>query len=257
MVKMSTRSAYAAALLALAAFCAPAPAQSILDQQLGNEPKPAEAKPAPADAKPSTPAPQPAAPAPRPGSDITTPETVKHVDDADLINKLTQPETAPAGNPVKQQMADMIDRMSDSQQRLSKKDPGDITQETQRRILADLDVLIEYARQQQQNGPSKPDPNQDPSKGQGRQYSQGQGQQQNQGGSTAASDSFLPGGSPDTPRPGEDIHSHSPDEWGRLGARDRDLISHGANEQYLSSYKDMIDRYYQALAELGKNKNNH
>jgi hypothetical protein len=50
------------------------------------------------------------------------------------------------------------------------------------------------------------------------------------------------------------MHVKSPAEWGNLPAKDRDLVSNGANEQYLPSYKEMIDRYYQALAEIGKNR---
>ena len=37
-----------------------------------------------------------------------------------------------------------------------------------------------------------------------------------------------------------------------LPARDREQVAHGANEQYLSAYKDQIERYYQALAEMAK-----
>ena len=51
------------------------------------------------------------------------------------------------------------------------------------------------------------------------------------------------------------IRSRGAAEFGDLPARDRDLVAHGANEEYLSSYRDMIDRYYQALAELGKARN--
>ena len=118
-----------------------------------------------------------------------------------------------------------------------------------RRILTDLDILIEYARQQQQQGGQGKDPSKDQQKGEQRTYSQGQ---QNQKGTTAANSSFLPNGDAATPSLNDDIHSKGPNEWGGLRPRERDLISHGANEEYLSAYRDMIDRYYQALAELGK-----
>jgi hypothetical protein len=215
-------------------------AEGLLDQQLGGT---SSAKPAEA-AAPNKPIPATAGPA-------INPDAVRKVDDADLINKLTQPEKPTDPNVVKEHLTQMLDRMGQSQQRLAEKDPGDITQETQRRILTDLDVLIEFARQQcsscQGSNPGQGQP------GQQRNFSQNQ--QQNQNGSTAASNSFLPTGGHAEPQPAGDVRSHSPEEWGKLGPRDRDLISHGANEQYLSSYRDLIDRYYQALAELGKSRN--
>ncbi len=268
-----TKLSLPAAIIAACAFATTAQAQNLLDQQLGG-PSPttpsaptspaAQPEATPAASKDTPPVPQPDAPKdpaaqsgatsapplpPVGGSDIVSPDAVKKVDDADLINKLTRTEDAPQGPPIAQQMSDMIDRMGESEKRLTGKDAGDVTQETQRRILTDLDVLIEYARQQQQQGGPSKDPSKSQQQGQQRTYSQGQ---QNQGGTQAANSSFLPGGNAATPSLNDDIHSRGPNEWGGLRPRERDLISHGANEEYLSAYRDMIDRYYQALAELGK-----
>jgi len=251
------------AALLCAALAGTASAQGLLDQQLGPTPAPTARPDAarPADAKPN--AEKPATPAPTadrvspatPNSnDIISPDAVRRVDDADLINKLTKPDDGkPNANEVAEKMKDMLDRMGQSETRLTQKDPGEVTQETQRRILTDLDVLIEFARQQQQSGGGQSQPQQG-QPGEGRQYSQGNQNGRNQGGNTAAGSSFLPGNNQQSARPGEDIRSRGPEEWGKLRPRERDLISHGANEEYLSSYKDMIERYYQALAELGKKK---
>jgi hypothetical protein len=266
LMKLASTAALIASLLT-ASLAATASAQGLLDQQLGTTPAPAakpdSAKPDAAktnapktdaaksdDQKPATPAGTTPNPITLNANDITSPDAVKRVDDADLINKLTKTDDAKANaNEVAVKMKDMLDRMGQSENRLTQKDAGEDTQETQRRILTDLDVLIEYARQQMQSGQSQ---NQQQQPGQGRQYTQGNGK--SQGGSTPAGSSFLPQNNQDPARPGEDIRSKGSQEWGTLRPRERDLISHGANEEYLSSYKDMIERYYQALAELGKKK---
>jgi hypothetical protein len=234
------KSLLLAAVVTAVACTTSARADNLLDQQLGGVPNPAVAPAAPKPvAGPST-------------ADIVSPDAVRKVDDLDLVNKLTQPDdpSKQAGQ-VKEKFTDMIARMGQSQDRLVSRDPGEVTQETQRRIIGDLDVLIEIARQQC-NKVSKP---QDPDKQQQNQKSYSQGRGQSQGGSTAAGSSFLPRGGSVDPQTSGDIHSHGQNEWGTLPSKDRDLVSHGANEQYLSSYRDMIDRYYQALAELGKTHN--
>ncbi len=189
------------------------------------------------------------------GTDIVSPDAVKRVDDQDLINSLTQTPPTADDQKVPEQVKDMLDRMTESQQLLAKKDPGDVTQETQRRILTDLDVLIEYAKKQQQSGggSSKPDPSQQP-KDQSKQFTSGQNPSSNQGGSTPAADDFLPGNNQQAADNLPDPKS-GPAEWGQLPARDRELVSHAANEQPLASYRTMIQNYYKALAELDKNRN--
>ncbi len=85
--------------------------------------------------------------------------------------------------------------------------------------------------------------------------SQGQKQGPSKPGSTAAKDSQLSTGPIETAQSnGESLRQKGPSEWGNLPPKDRDLISNGVNEQYLPAYKEMIDRYYQALAEMGKSK---
>jgi len=237
--------------------------QGILDQQLGPtappaarlEPdKPIKHSGDAAKTGTSTPGEQRATPAAPNNNDIVSPDAVKRVDDADLINKLTKPDDGKAAaNEAVEKMKDMLDRMGQSETRLTQKDPGDVTQETQRRIMTDLDVLIEFARKQQQQGSGQGPPQPGPP-GEGKSYSQGNQNGKNQGGTTAASGSFLPGNNQQTPQQGDDNRSKGPAEWGTLRPRERELISHGANEEYLTSYKDMIERYYQALAELGKKK---
>jgi len=243
--------------------------QSLLDQQLGG------AAPAPA-AKPDAPAPAPAAgPSAGPvtptagpevtpdapkaanpaGSDISSPGAVRDVDNKDLTNSLLHPDEKPDPNKAKQQAKEALDRMGQVQNLLQeKKDPGAVTQETERRIMMDLDVLIDFARKQQQQGSSQPqDPNDKKEQQQNRQYSQGQQPGQGQGGNVAAANDTLPPAGSATPDPLHDIHA-SGDQWGNLRPAERELINDGARERYVSSYENMINRYYQALGELGKTR---
>jgi hypothetical protein len=239
---MNPRPILLAALLSTAVFSTVTRAQGLLDQQLGPP------TPTPATTPATAPATRPNSLAPNP--DIVSPDAAKKVDDDELLNQLLNPATPPDPDAIKQRLKDMVTRMADTTALLSvKKDPGAVTQETQRRIVSDLDVMIELARQQQQqsgSGGSSQQP------GQQRQPGQQNGQK-SEGGSQAATSDPLPRGGISDPLTG-DLHNRDPANWGGLPPRDRDQVSHGANEEYLSAYKDLIDRYYQALAEMGKSR---
>ncbi|HVS71852.1 MAG TPA: hypothetical protein VHQ47_11410 [Phycisphaerae bacterium] len=233
----------AAALFAAVGITAlPASADNLLDQGLGGSDT---STPAPA-AKPD-PGP-PVAPA------LVDPDAAKVVDDMDLLKKLTAGSSAQQNDTgAEQQMKDMVDRMGESRQRLADKDPGAVTQETQRRIVVDLDALIEIARKQcNSTGQSQ---SQSKSQSQQRQATKNQS---HEGGSTAARDENLRGGGAQGAESnGTDIHQKNADNWGNLPPRDRDMIAHGSNEQYLPEYRQLIDRYYQALAEIGRSTRDH
>ncbi|HVX83854.1 MAG TPA: hypothetical protein VH253_03480 [Phycisphaerae bacterium] len=214
----------------------------LMDQQLGGPDTPAPAPAAKPDAGP------PVAPT------LVDPDAAKVVDDMDLLKKLTAGSTAQQNDTgAAEQLQDMVTRMGESRQRLADKDPGAVTQETQRRIVVDLDALIEIARKQC-NSTSQ---SQSQSQGQSQQR-QASKNQSHEGGSTAARDENLRGGGAQAAESnGTDIHQKNADTWGNLPARDRDMIAHGSNEQYLPEYRQLIDRYYQALAEIGRSTRDH
>jgi hypothetical protein len=178
---------------------------------------------------------------------LVDPDAAKFVDNMDLLKKLTAgADEAQNNTGVEQQLKDMVDRMGESETRLGQKDPGSVTQETQRRIVVDLDALIEIARKQCNSSSQSKQPG-TPQQRQANKTSRGQG------GSTAATNELLRSGGYDSPEAnGTDMHQRSPAEWGNLPDRDRDLLAHGSNAQYLPAYKALIDRYYQALAEIGR-----
>jgi hypothetical protein len=187
--------------------------------------------------------------------EMVSPEAAKTVDDQDLLNKLTGKADVAGGDAkdIEGKMKEVTERMGQAETRLAReRDPGLVTQETQRRIMTDLDVMIEYAREQEKKGGGQGKP-QDSKPGQQKQKSSGQQQGPGQtGGNQAATDSNLRPGNAETPQANDtDIHQTGTN-WGDLPPRDRDLVAHGAKEHYLPEYKEMINKYYQALAELGK-----
>ena len=261
----------AMAMVAAMAGSGAAFGQGLLDQQLGppapaaapgNNRQPTPTPPVPvADKTPGTlAAPQKAdgvnppttRPAPAPGGELVSTGAAKAVDDDELLKQLLQPGAKPDPNEVAKRLHTMVERMDQTQKLLTNKDPGEVTQETQRRIVADLDVMIELARQQQQQQSSSSSSSQQPQQGQPRQQTGPQNGQKGEGGTVAATSDPLPRGGYQDPVTGGDMRSRDPSNWGSLPPRDRDQVSHGANEEYLTSYRDLIDRYYQALAEMAR-----
>jgi hypothetical protein len=149
-------------------------------------------------------------------------------------------------------------RMARARQRLAiNDDPGPVTQEIQRRILDNLDHLIEEARKkeaQQQN--------QDPQKGQkGEDMAQakpGQAQPQpgqpkpgQQKGGTSPAQAATPGGTAGQPG-GPDVALQEGRMWGQISPRERNAVSESATEKPLDKYRALVDDYYRAMSTRAK-----
>jgi len=194
--------------------------------------------------------PAPAKTADKP-ADVLNPDAANALDTDDLVNKLTG--KGPKSEGPDAMMKEIVGRMNTSAQRLHERDTGALTQETQKRIVLNLDQLIELVRQQQQKSSSQSQGK--PQDAQKRQQTKPQNGPPKQGGNTAAQNSVLPNGGAAAPEAnGTDINQRSR-EWGNLPERERDLIVHGAKEESLPSYKELIQRYYQSLAEINKTTN--
>ena len=248
-MKLLTTAMILAALTPLALTpCAPGqdkpatPLDRALDESTDTA-KPAPAKPAPP-AEAATP------PAAKAGANALDPDAADALETQDLTKKLTGKDTDAEG--AEAMLKEILTRMGDSAQRLHATDPGPMTQETQRRITTNLDQLIEMMReteQQPSSSPPKPGP-----PGQKRERTQGPPKPgpHEEGGNQAAVQSTLTNSPSKAPESnGIDIKEHTK-EWGNLPDRERDLIVHGAKEESLPAYKDIIQQYYQALAEINK-----
>ncbi len=212
---------------------------SLLDQMLNKaEKKQAAHKPAP-----GTPAASGAGkvvPAYRPGA-------VNKVDKKELIKKLTRQQNF--GQSPQGQMQEMLARMHTSARRLGIAKAGPQTQEIQRRIVLSLNQLIKMAERNQsgqgsgqgkkrQSGPKK--------------MSQGPAQPGNSsGGSHAAKNHPMPTGGNEAAQKNGRLTSQKRN-WGNLPPKARQLIANGIQEQPLPQYKNWIDDYYKALANIGK-----
>jgi len=200
-------------------------------------------------AKPAEPTPLPA----RPDlPELVSPDAARQLDDQDLLNKLTGQGNVGAeeGGGAAAKMNQIMERMGQSQERLAtERDTGLTTQEVQSRIMIDIDAMIDLLKKQQSQSKSQ-------SKGKPQQGDQRQESQQSQGqqaeGSQAAQESQLPSGGISTAGgSGGDMREERA-SWGELPAKDRDLVANGVKEKFLPEYEDMIKRYYEALAEMGK-----
>ncbi len=148
------------------------------------------------------------------------------------------------------------DRMARSRQRLAlNDDPGKITQEIQKRIVTDLDKMIELAQQQQsqskprpgsgkpgdQIGPPKPAPGQQPAQ------ANASKSHQEQGNSPAQQSTNAQGSDPNLDL-SKDIKEKMA-EWGGITARDRQAVQEGAGEKVLDKYRTLVKDYYQSLSK--------
>jgi len=193
--------------------------------------------------------PKPAPTVVPPGGELVSPDAANAVDTEDLIKKLTG-QAKDDADPEKL-LDEMMEKMTASAQRLHDKDPGALTQETQRRIVMNLDSLIELVRQQQQQQqqqPGKPKPGEEKQKN-----DPGKPQPSNQeGGNNAAQQEAMRSGNAKEFQGNGTNMTERGKEWRNLPDRDRDLIANSAKEDALPTYKEIVQRYYQALAEVGK-----
>ncbi|HET6248034.1 MAG TPA: hypothetical protein VFE47_10085, partial [Tepidisphaeraceae bacterium] len=150
------------------------------------------------------------------------------------------------------------DNMGRSANRLARNDPGEVTQEIQKRIVVDIDQLIKMAQQQQQQSQSKPGSGKPgeqqgppkPAPGQGQQQV-AQGKKPNQQGKQAAQDSTLQQANNMDPDLNAQI-KEAQAEWGKITARNRQAVQEGAGEEVIGKYQKLVEDYYRSLAEQAK-----
>ncbi len=149
------------------------------------------------------------------------------------------------------------DRMARARQRLAiNSDPGVVTQEIQKRILDNLDDLIEQARKKEAQGQNQPpkagdsqkagQPKPTPAKPQ-----DAAGQQQKAGEVKTASKGSGGGGA----APGEtpaDLARQEVRMWGNVTPRERQAIIESQGEKVLDKYQKLVDDYYRTLSTKAK-----
>ncbi len=178
------------------------------------------------------------------------------VEDAELLDDLLGENAGQGGDAA--DVNRMGDRMARSQQRLAlSRDPGQTTQIIQRRIVKDIDSLIEQSRSQQQQQQQARNQQQDQQRRRQQQQEQQQArnqgenqqgeQQQQQPGQDAAQASrdASPGGAADLSA--ELLESMA--EWGGLTPRQRAAILESKDEQTIDRYRQLIEEYWKSMSQ--------
>ncbi len=142
--------------------------------------------------------------------------------------------------------------MSEAEERLHKKDSGEVTQQTQGEIVRDLDELIEQTRRQQQRSSSSS------SSSQRSQQARKNRPQQSQ---ASRNPEESPQNSGGNPRGGKDgqagmnkIADLYKDVWGHLPETLRQEMDQYSREQFMAKYADLLKQYYATIAEKGRRK---
>jgi hypothetical protein len=150
------------------------------------------------------------------------------------------------------------DRMGRSRRRLAvDTDPGQITQEIQKRIVDGMEDLIKLAQKRQRKGNGKgvpkpgeqPGPPQPGDEGQ-QEIAKGRpkGANAQQTGQTPAGDSTTsqgPKADADPSKPFKEFR----DMWGALSPRERQAVMEGAGERMFPKYEKYLKDYYRELAK--------
>lgn len=174
-----------------------------------------------------------------------------------------------AGNPAADADAKQAERvgqrMARARQRLALDlDPGQVTQLIQKKILDDMDVLIEQSRRQQaqarnaenQGQPSEAETKRQPRPGEAQAQADNQGEsgQQQPQGNTPAEQSAAAGGGGGRDRDRPTDIKETLREWGALSPRQREAVIEGSSESVIEAYKKLVDDYYKSLATKATEK---
>jgi hypothetical protein len=158
------------------------------------------------------------------------------------------------------------DRMARVDQRLAaNKDPGQVTQDIEKRIVVGITDMIKLAQQQQQQqggGPPKPGDGSGPPKPgdqPGPQVAGGSGNKpgpHQEGGTQAAANSSMSDGGPPQVDP-TGLVQNDPNKWGVIPPRNRAALQETSGEKPIGRYSDQVDEYYKTLSQQASKEANH
>lgn len=179
--------------------------------------------------------------------------TTRRAVNPDLVKKLLGGESSTLDTVD----ATLSDMKSAASRITDQRDVGQQTQQTQRRIVAGIDQLIEQARKNNSSGsqqqsarrPADPKPGgQKPQQTAKRSNAPDPGKS-TKGGMGAPGNDKKPAGSR------ADEKAELTRGWGFLPLKDRHEVSQGFDEEFLGKYREEIIRYYRDLAQAAeKNK---
>lgn len=168
----------------------------------------------------------------------------------DLARRLLDRDAAAENDDL---MSRILRLMNDAQQRLHRRfDPGPETQAVQERVMQGLDDAIMLALQQRSRSTGTTTANGDerrmPQPPKHNQTDENKTEPDSAPGNQAPSPSSATGAdAPKSTQAGPFKESRR--GWGHLPPRQREEIIQGIAEDVLEGYRELIDRYYRALAE--------
>jgi hypothetical protein len=197
-------------------------------------------------------------PEPDPKDKLPEEASGEQIDENELTQNLLQGDGSPDPDQMKNDVSLVGQRMARSRQRLEQdRDPGKTTQEIQKRILTNMDALIEMARAQEAQTKS-PSGQQQQAQQQGAQPADQQANAQ-PGNTSGQQQSHTAGHTPARVSvAGHDVNTdgtpttditQSGKEWGNLSPRQRAAIIEAAAEKPVQKFKELIDEYSQALGD--------
>lgn len=140
-------------------------------------------------------------------------------------------------------LLELAKRMETIERLLRRTRTDDRTQDRQREVVVALDKLIELMREKESSGSG-----QGGGQGGGK-PGQGGRANGNQRSSGPAQESTLPQGAGREGPLTEGVNGPASDSWGDLPDRERDEAVQFLRERFPSRYREIIERYYRALAE--------
>ena len=177
--------------------------------------------------------------------------------DDDLIRKLLQ---RASGEGDDEEVLQRIMRLMEaSHVRLAGQfDPGEQTQRIKRRILEDLDEALKRSRnrppqskrsQQQRSDDRRQRGRRQPTKNPASQPSKSKAQQDKDAGQAKSRDAGHGRRGDARNATSRRAPRDTGRQWGNLPSRDREAVLQGIKDDYLPKFKEMIERYYKALAK--------
>lgn len=145
-------------------------------------------------------------------------------------------------------LLELAKRMETIERMIRRSETGQPTRKRQEEVILTLDKLIELMREKEQSGGGK---------GQGQGQGKG-GQQPGPGGPTPggtqqpggpAQQSQLPGGPSREGPLAEGRRDPTGEEWGNLRDAEREEAAQFLRERFPARYREILERYYRALAE--------
>jgi hypothetical protein len=193
--------------------------------------------------------------------DLLPEELHPEIPEATTQNAANAPDGSPDADAAKKDLNLVGDRMARVRQRVSlNSDLGPTTLEIEKRIVRNLDQLIEISRQDPPPPPppskpkkptTQPKPKPKPQPSSGVQPDDNKPKPKPMGVPSNKPGSVPNGESARKPESDENVTKQEAGMWGAVTPRQRDAVIESQSEKVLDKYKNMVEDYYQSMSSNG------